>query len=119
MKNFIQEGRTLTVSAPRAVESGDGVLVGLLFGVAAFDSDSADEVEIDTVGVFDLAKATGAAWAVGDPIYWDDSAYNATRTATGNVLIGVATAAAESGDTTGNVRIGYPIATTDPEVSSV
>ena len=38
MKNFIQPGDSLTVSAPYAVTSGQGVLVGALFGIAAYDA---------------------------------------------------------------------------------
>ena len=38
MKNFIQPGDSLTVSAPYAVTSGQGVLIGALFGIAAYDA---------------------------------------------------------------------------------
>lgn len=35
MKNYIQEGRMITVAAPAgSVTSGDGVIVGSLFGIA-------------------------------------------------------------------------------------
>jgi predicted RecA/RadA family phage recombinase len=40
MKNFIQPGDSLTVSAPYAVTSGQGVLVGALFGIAALGDAS-------------------------------------------------------------------------------
>ena len=46
MKNFIQPGNTLTMIAPVDVTSGIGVLVGNIFGVAAFDALAAAEVEI-------------------------------------------------------------------------
>jgi predicted RecA/RadA family phage recombinase len=48
MKNFIQPGDSLTVSAPYAVTSGQGVLVGALFGIAAYDAASSTTVEIQT-----------------------------------------------------------------------
>jgi predicted RecA/RadA family phage recombinase len=35
MKNFVQPGNTITLTAPYAVASGDGLLVGYIFGVAA------------------------------------------------------------------------------------
>jgi len=35
MKNFVQPGKTITLTAPYAVTSGDGLLVGSVFGVAA------------------------------------------------------------------------------------
>lgn len=34
MKNYVQRGDVITATAPANVTSGDGVLVGLLFGVA-------------------------------------------------------------------------------------
>ena len=56
-------------------------------------------------GVLTLAKATGQTWAQGVLIYWDNTAKNCTTTLTSNKLIGVATAAALTGDTVGNVRL--------------
>ena len=35
MKNFVQPSNTITLTAPYAVASGDGLLVGSIFGVAA------------------------------------------------------------------------------------
>lgn len=105
MKNYVQDGRQLTVTAPYAVASGVGCLVGSLFGVTVGAAAISESVEIVTDGVFTLAKATGAAWTQGVKIYWDDTAKNCTTTVGTNKLVGVATAAAASGDTTGNVRL--------------
>ena len=105
MKNWVQEGKTITVSAPYDVDSGEACLVGLLFGVAAFDADSAGEVEIVTEGVFDLAKVSAQAWTAGAAIYWDDTAKNCTTTASGNMFVGVALAAADNPSATGRVRL--------------
>jgi len=109
MKNFIQPGNTLTLAAPTGgVASGDPVLVGAIFGVAAFTAAEAADVEVVTEGVFTLPKATGAAWAAGDILYWDATAKKLTTTASGNKRVGVATKAAASGDATGNAKIGTP-----------
>lgn len=107
MKNFIQDGDTLTVTAPYALSSGNGCLVGSLFGVAVTDALISTEVEIQTVGVFDLPKAGSQAWSVGARVYWDDTAKSCTTTASTNKLIGVAVAAVGSGadETTGRVRL--------------
>ena len=105
MKNFLQDGDVLTVTAPYDVDSGDGCLVGSLFGVAAFDADSAGMVEIVTEGVFNLAKTTSQAWTVGQKMYWDDSGKKVTSTSSSNKLIGVATKVAGSNDTTGHVML--------------
>lgn len=105
MKNFVQPGDVVGVTAPYAVTPGAGVLVGSLFGVAINTAASGAEVEIATTGVFDLAKATGAAWTVGQRLYWDDSAKNLTGTAGSNKLVAVAVAAAASGDAVGRARL--------------
>lgn len=105
MKNWVQEGKTVTVTAPYDVDAGDGVLVGTMFGVAAFDSDSSGEAEIVTKGVFSMAKVSAQAWTVGAAIYWDDSAKNCTTTSGGNTKIGVATEVAANPSSTGKVRL--------------
>lgn len=107
MKNYVTRGNVLTVAAPSpGVASGDPVLVGAIFGIAAFAAATGVDVEIETVGVFTLPKATGAAWAVGDILYWDAGAKNITKTAGDNLVVGTATAVAASGDAVGNVKIG-------------
>jgi predicted RecA/RadA family phage recombinase len=107
MKNFIQPGSTITLSAPAAVASGAGVLVGAIFGIAAHDAGSGEPVETVTTGVFDLNKIGSEAWSVGDKVYWDDANTRATKIATDNTLIGVAIATVGSGadETTGRVRL--------------
>lgn len=107
MKNFIQDGDTLTVTAPYALSSGQGALVGSIFGVACSDALISTEVEIKTEGVFDLTKVGSQAWTVGARIYWDDTARACTTTASTNKLIGVAVAAVGSGagETVGRVRL--------------
>lgn len=100
MKNFVMHGDVVTVAAPSGgVASGDGVLIGALFGVATYTAAQGVEVEIRTTGVFDMAAATHAtdqALVVGDIVYWDNSAKRATKTASGNTRIGVAVAAKAS-----------------------
>jgi len=108
MKNYVQEGRQVTVPAPATVVAGTGVLVGSLFGVAVHGAASGADVEIVTEGVFDLVKTGSQAWTVGARIYWDDTAKACTTTASTNKLIGVALAATGSGagETIGRVRLG-------------
>lgn len=105
MKNYVQKGDVLAVAAPAALESGSGVLVGSLFGVAATAAAQGQEVELVTVGVFDLAKASGEAWAVGAKVYWDDTAKNTTTVDVGNTLVGAAIQVAGSASTVGRVRL--------------
>ncbi|TKV73302.1 DUF2190 family protein [Bradyrhizobium elkanii] len=107
MKNFVHDGEILTVTAPAGgVLSGDPVLIGAIFGVAAFSAAAGADVEIATEGVFTLPKAAGAGWSVGDPIYFDVTAKNLTGTSANNLCVGTAAAVAAAGDTAGNVKIG-------------
>ena len=107
MKNYVQPGATLTLTAPYAVTSGDGLLVGSIFGVAAGDAASGATVETALTGVFDLTKIGSQAWTVGAKVYWDDTNKRCTTVATDNTLIGVAVAAVAggAGDTIGRVRL--------------
>jgi len=107
MKNYIQPGNTVTLLAPYAVASGDGMLVGAVFGVATAAAGNGEAVEACLVGVFDLKKTASQAWAVGDKVYWDNTAKEATKTAVGNTLIGVALEAVGggAGETIGRTRL--------------
>ena len=107
MKNYVQPGNTITLTAPYAVTSGDGLLVGSIFGIASADAALNDPVEAALVGVFDLTKVGSQAWTVGAKVYWDDTNKRTTSVATSNTLIGVATEAVAggAGDTIGRVRL--------------
>jgi predicted RecA/RadA family phage recombinase len=112
MKTFIQPGAIVAVPAPAAVKSGDLVVVGSLFGIAATDADSGATVEIQTEGVFSLPKVSAQAWSVGARIYWDATTGKATTAAndggtpaTAFVAIGHAVAGASNPSATGTVRL--------------
>lgn len=104
-RGYVQEGKTLTLIAPRTVASGAGILVGSLFAVALADAAAGQPVEARRVEVFDLAKATGEAWTQGQKVYWDNTNFRVTSTAGSNTLIGVATQAQASADAVGRVLL--------------
>jgi|DewCreStandDraft_4_1066084.scaffolds.fasta_scaffold16191_3 predicted RecA/RadA family phage recombinase len=108
MKNYVQEGKSLPVTAPAAVASGQYVTVGSIRGVAAYDAPQGEPVEVVTEGVFTLPKATADNVAAGDLLYWDAAAGKATKTAgTGSKpLVGVAVKAAGNGVATVDVKLG-------------
>lgn len=110
MRNFIQPGDSLPLTAPYDVASGGGFLVGSLFSVAKSAALAGNPVEGMNKGVFDLAKATGQAWTQGVKIFWDDTARNLTTTVGSNKLVGVATQAQASGDTIGRAYLPASIA---------
>jgi predicted RecA/RadA family phage recombinase len=106
MKNFIQRGDMITVAAPTGgLTSGQGVLVGNLFGVAAKTAAEGESVEIATVGVYELPKLVSAVIAAGARVAWDGTAKQVVVPGTGMVPIGIATVAAGNGGTTVRVRL--------------
>lgn len=107
MKNYIQPGDRITVTAAAAASSGDGVLVGSLFGIAFGDAGIGDTLTLATTGVFRMPKPSTDVLTVGAPVYWDDSAGLATADDdTGNnPLIGVAVTAAGNPSSAVNVRL--------------
>ena len=105
MQNYVQKGENLTIAAPYDVASGGGVKAGLIFGVAAYDALSGADVDLVTVGVFDLPKVSTDVFAVGAAVYWDNTAKLVTSTASGNTKIGVAVTAAANPSGTVNVRL--------------
>ncbi len=110
MKNFIDTGDLVVVSNPdhtdaAVIASGDGFLVGSLFGVAVTDIAVDGEGPLKTTGTFDLPKVSAQAWTVGQRIYWVAASGECTTTAGSNKLIGVATAVADNPSATGRVRL--------------
>lgn len=108
--NYVQPGNHITVTLDDStdtddVTSGQGVLIGSLFGVALTDGAPGDDVAIATEGVWDLPKVSAQAWTVGARIYWVAADENCTTTAGANKLIGVAVAAAANPSATGRVRL--------------
>lgn len=105
MKNYIGRGDNVTLAAPYARLSGQGMLVGSLFAVASNDVASGATVEGATTGVFDLTKTASQAWTLGVALYWDDTNKAVTTTSTSNTKIGVAILTAASADVIGRVRL--------------
>lgn len=106
MKNFIQRGDMVTITAPTGgVTSGQAVLVGNLFGVGAKTAAEGESVEMATVGVYELPKLASAVIAAGARVAWDDTAKQVVLPGTGMVPIGIATLAAGNGVATVRVRL--------------
>jgi predicted RecA/RadA family phage recombinase len=88
MRNFIQPGNNVTLLAPTGgVISGQGVLIGDLFGVALADAVAGARVALQVTGVIELLTAAGTI-APGARVFWDAAAGRVTTTATGNRCIG-------------------------------
>jgi len=106
MKNYIQNGDMITVTAPvGGVTSGQGILVGSLFGAVAATASEGEAVEIATTGVFDLPKDAATVIDQGDRVAWDDTAKEMAQPGAGLYPIGIAVTAAGNGTTTVRVRL--------------
>ena len=103
MKNYVDSGETFAGTAPRALTSGEGCLIGAIFGFAANAAASGAEVVLYREGRFTHAKTSAQAWTVGARLYWDDTNHVLTTSAAGNLPVGVAAAAAANPSATGSV----------------
>lgn len=116
MKNYVQEGRALPMTAPAGgVVAGRLYTFGNIVGVAAVTADAGDSFTLETEGVFDLAKrahANAEAVAVGDTLYLDaDGGAGNTpalsKVEAGNTKCAVAVAAAVTGADTVRARLVF------------
>ena len=105
MKNFVQRGDTLDVTAAAAVASGDVVVIGSIIGVSNVDAEIGDSFALEVVGVFTLPKTSALAISVGDVLYYDAANKVVNKTASGNTKIGVAVTAAANPSPSVNVRL--------------
>jgi len=99
MRNFVHPGKVVSVIAPYVLATGAGCLVGSIFGVAESPAAVGASVNLRRVGVVTLPKAAGAV-TQGQALYWDNTNFVVTTTATGNKLIGAAENAQAAGDAT-------------------
>lgn len=104
MKNFIEDGNTINVTATKVIKSGDMVALTGKVVIAITDAAIGDTIACKTNGVFEVSKNTGAA-TQGQALYYDATSSKITTTEGSNVLVGYAHEAAASGDATVKVRI--------------
>ena len=107
MQNYIAPGKSITVTAPTGgVMSGDGVLIGTLFGIAQYDAAEGAEVEILTEGVVEIGKTSALAIAVGDRLFWDGTNKVVNKTATAQICVGVAVSTTANPSDTVKMKLG-------------
>lgn len=97
----------MTVPAPAGgTVSGGLYKVGALIGVAATTEPAGEPVVLKTGGVFELAKISAQAWAVGDALFMNTSSRALTNvSAAGLVLVGAATEVAGNPSAVGACRL--------------
>lgn len=105
MKNYVQEGDRIQITAGADIASGGVVVIGTKIGVACNAIANGATGICATEGVFTLPKLSTDVIAQGALVYWDASPGEITTTSSGNTVAGYATAAAGNGVTTINVCI--------------
>jgi len=105
MKTYVQPGEVVPLIAPYDRLSGEGALVGALFGVATVNVLNTVEANFIITGVVVIKKTSAQAWTQGALIYWDNTAKEATTVSTSNTRIGAALLAAANPSATGTVRL--------------
>lgn len=104
--NYVQEGDTLTLTAPSGgVVAGTGYLIGGQFVVALNTVAQTLPFAAAVEGVFVLPKTSAQAWTEGMRVYWDNSNHRCDSLGSIGQLIGTATAVAANPSATGEVRL--------------
>lgn len=106
MKNFVQPGETTPyTNAGAAISSGDAVVIGKLVGFAVVDIATDAEGEVSLEGVYSYAKEAPLAISKGDALFYDVANDRFTKTAAGNIFAGHAFKAADSADTSVQIKL--------------
>lgn len=95
-KNYVEDGRTITLTASDAVKSGSLVQVGDMFAVAVTDIAAGSTGTGIAEGVFSVPKLTTEDIAAGKKVYLKDGVVQ-TDTTGGVPYVGVTWAAAANG----------------------
>lgn len=88
--NYVQRGDTVDLTAAAAVSSGDGILVGELFGVAQTDAGIGERVPCVVSGVVTLPKTAPLVIDEGDRVFWDPTPGEVNLTSAAQVCVGIA-----------------------------
>jgi predicted RecA/RadA family phage recombinase len=106
LRNFVQSGEVIAITAAAAIKAGDGVVVGTIFGIAATDGAIGDTVQIQVEGVFELPKVAAVAMNQGARAYWNVAAGQVVAApGAGICTIGAVTEAAGSSAPSCRVRL--------------
>lgn len=106
--SLVQSPETIDHTPSSAVSAGDVVVIGSMLGIASLPIAADALGALNTVGIFDVAKVTGAI-TVGARIYWDPTGDPeggdagtgaATTSGDGLLCMGIVTVAAVSADET-------------------
>lgn len=98
MQNYISSGDSIDVVLPEGTKAGVPYIHGTLIGIPVTEGDGVNFQALQLRGIYRLPKANAAITA-GAKVYWNATDSNLVTTASGNTLVGAATAAAGTGTT--------------------
>ena len=104
MKNYIQKGDVITVTASADITGGSMVKVGDLIGIAVTDIANGAKGEVKLTGVFEVGKESDDI-AIGAKLYYKAATGTVTTTATSNTFAGYAFAAAGTAAATVQLKL--------------
>lgn len=102
---FLHDGKAIDYIPESDVAAGTVVIEGDLIGITKLDIQANGLGALHVVGVYAVAKGSDAI-TLGAKVYWASATNQATTTATGNTLLGLAVADAAAGDSVVLVRLG-------------
>jgi len=104
---FIQEGSAIDYTPGADTPAGTVVVQTDLVGVTRVDLKAGQLGSLAVTGVFEFPKAlgVGSAIPIGTLTYWDATNQVATKTLTGNKLIGKCVKTTVDADTVVRVRV--------------
>jgi len=106
MKNYIQEGKCIELTAPANVTSGTAILIGGLLVVPNHDALSGAKFTGCCEGVFELPKEeTTVTFAEGELCHWDVADAEFNDTAASNYACATCVEAAAATDATVKVKL--------------
>jgi predicted RecA/RadA family phage recombinase len=88
MKNFISEGKTLTVTAGQDYTAGEGISLSDRAGVCQHAVANGSDVEVALEGVFNMTKLNTDTVAKGQKLYWHTSSKYVTTSSSGAKALG-------------------------------
>lgn len=100
-------------SAEADIAVGDVVALVSICGIAETNIKKGERGALRLDGVWDITAVTGTAFAVGDAVYWDSAAKNATKVASTsspsqtNTFLGIVIMPKASAANVACVKIGY------------
>ena len=108
---YVQRGDAIDHTPAADVAAGDVVVIGKIVGVAKLDIKAGELGALALTGVYEVAKASGTAFAAGAEVGWDAASKKAVAAgASGSAKFGHAVADADAAALTALVRLQQGLA---------